>query len=165
MSNILSVSVAVDLDGGIGKDKKIPWDFRQTEQQLFKQRTMGHYVLIGQTTWDNMKASLKGRNVIVITDDQAYVSPKPLFAIAHSIPEALSFIARIPDTEVFILGGASIFAQMIGRAQKIYKTTIQARYGCDTFFPHMNAMDWRLISSKEYKDEDPMYVIEEWERR
>jgi dihydrofolate reductase len=161
----ISIIVAVDEQGGIGKNGTIPWNLMKSDQQLFRQRTMGHFVFVGQRTWDLMKATLKGRKVLVLTNDDRYVSSKPVFAIVHSIEEALAVAQENCEEELFVIGGASVYEQTITLVNRLYITIVHGIFGCDTFFPRVNYEVWHKNSTTSFIDVEPAFDIEEYVRQ
>lgn len=129
---IISLIAAIARDRGIGYQNKLlihlPPDLKH-----FKEVTSGHMVIMGQTTYQSMGRALPNRENIVLTKD-------PNFSVAdakvmYSIEEALEYANNSTEEEIFFIGGASIYAQSIKYADKLYLTLIDATYPADTYFP------------------------------
>ena len=154
---IISIIVATDSEGGIAKNGVIPWRCPQ-DLELFKRRTMGHFVIVGRNTWESMKSRLPGRNVIVLTRNVRYKSPKTAYCTAQSLEEALQIARSKGEREVFIIGGEQIYSEALGYADKIYVTRVTGNYSCDLFFPPMDYAAWKLHVEPAYPNECDFYV-------
>ena len=71
---IISLIVAVEQSGGIGKQGNIPWRLRD-DLKLFKQTTMGHHLIVGRVTYESIGKALPGRHMLVITRQPDYQAP------------------------------------------------------------------------------------------
>ena len=142
---IISLIVAMDEKGGIGKDNQLPWHIR-SDLQRFKSLTMGHHLVMGRKTYETIRKPLPGRKMIVVTNNTSY-HPNGCF-IANSIKEAIQFADRNDETEVFIIGGGDIFKQSIDIANKMYITNVHAQVDADVFFPAIDFTSWELIWSE-----------------
>ena len=142
---IISLIVAMDEKGGIGKDNQLPWHLR-SDLKRFKSLTMGHYLVMGRKTYETIGKPLPGRKMIVVTNNTAY-HPNGCF-IAKSIKEAIQFAESNDEPEVFIIGGGEIFKQSIDIANKMYITNIHAQVDADVFFPAIDFSSWKLIWSE-----------------
>jgi len=128
----ISIIAAIAKDRGIGYKNKLlvhlPPDLKH-----FKEITKGHMVIMGQTTYESMGKALPNRHNVVLTRDTNFKVDDA--TILYSLEEALDFAKKSDDTEVFFIGGASIYAQSIKYADKLHLTLIDAVYPADTFFP------------------------------
>jgi dihydrofolate reductase len=106
---------------------------------------MGHHIVMGRKTFESIGRALPGRHSIIITRDSA-LKVEDCF-IAHSLEEALQMAERRAETEVFICGGAAIFAQSIERADRLYLTEVHAEVDADIFFPDWDRSLWREAES------------------
>ena len=142
---IISLIVAMDEKGGIGKDNQLPWHIR-SDLQRFKSLTMGHHLVMGRKTYETIRKPLPGRKMIVVTNNTTY-HPNGCF-IANTIKEAIQFADSNDETEVFIIGGGDIFKQSIDIANKMYITNVHAQVDADVFFPAIDFTSWELIWSE-----------------
>jgi dihydrofolate reductase len=141
---IISLIVAVDNERGIEVGGNIPWMGKvPADMKLFKERTMGHPVIMGRTTYSSIGRALPGRSNIVLTHAERFTLPDAI--VCNSIAQALEHCATLPgNDEVFIIGGGSVYAQTIHLADRIYRTLVDSTFGADTFFPEMPEREWRL---------------------
>ena len=148
---IVSLIVAMDLLGGIGKDNRLPWHLH-SDLKRFKSLTMGHHMVMGRKTYETIGKPLPGRTMVIITRRKAY-HPKGCIVV-NSIEEATRFAETNHEDEVFIIGGGEIFKQAIGLGKKIYLTTVHTETGADVFFPRIDWVDWSLVWSEDIPQDE-----------
>ncbi|MDI1274629.1 dihydrofolate reductase [Polaromonas sp.] len=130
-------------NGVIGKDGAMPWHLPE-DLAHFKQLTQGCPVIMGRKTWDSLPPKfrpLPGRTNIVITrqaDWQAEGAQR-----AGSLEEALQLAGPAP--EVWVIGGAQIYAQAEPLASRIEVTEIAQDFEGDAHAPVLNDT-WRETS-------------------
>jgi len=139
--------VAVAENGVIGSKGSIPWRVKSDVLRL-KAMTMGKPVVMGRKTFESLRRPLPGRTNIVITRDANFRAAGALvtssFADARAI--ALGDALRRSATEVAVIGGAEIYAQWIGLADRLEVTEVHARPEGDTRFPAIDAADWEEVA-------------------
>jgi dihydrofolate reductase len=126
----------------IGANGAIPWHLPD-ELKLFKKLTMGHHMIMGRKTWESIGKPLPGRTTVVATRDKGYRAPGAV--VAHSLAAAIAACGA--DSEIFVIGGAAIFAEALPRADRLYLTTVEATPEGDTFMPEFDPGEWREVSS------------------
>ena len=136
---IVSLLVAMDERGGIGKAGRLPWRL-STDLKRFRALTMGHHVVVGRKTFESIGKPLAGRRMIIVTRD-------PGFSVAgcatvHSVADAIALARAEGEAELFVCGGAEIYAQTLGAAERIYLTRVHADCDADTFFPAFDRGEW-----------------------
>ncbi|MCU0303797.1 MAG: dihydrofolate reductase [Thermoanaerobaculales bacterium] len=161
----VSLIVAVSRNGVIGRDGGLPWRL-PADLRHFKATTMGHHLIIGRATWDELGAPLPGRTMVVVTRNRAFHADGAL--VAHSLDEALS-LAR-DDDQPFIGGGAEIYRQALagGWVDRLYVTRVHAEVEGDTFFPEVDWEGWLLADRIDQPaDERNPHAcsFERWDRR
>jgi dihydrofolate reductase len=160
----LSFILAIAENGVIGRDGHLPWRL-SADLKRFKERTMGHCLIMGRRTFDSLGKPLPGRTSIVLTRHPQPALPAGVLA-ARSADEALAIAAG--DTEPFVIGGAEIYSLFLPLAQRLYLTRVLADVAGDTRFALPPLDEWRLVSRAEYpadaKNEFP-HRDEVWERR
>ena len=167
----ISMVVAMDEKGGIGKNHRIPWHLRDDLIRL-KKLTVGNIVILGRKTYDSMASyydisgrTMPGKMYLVITREKNYIPSRDNVKPVSSVDEAITFARRdlAKNGEVFIIGGGQIFKQSMHFADKIYLTIVEGDFNCDTFFP--DYADFKnKISEKEGESEDHKYKFLELER-
>ncbi len=160
---MISLLAAIDLDGGIGKDNKIPWHL-SADLKMFKRLTMGHHVLMGRRTYDSINKPLPGRINMVLTRDQDWSTPGVI--VFASMNGAVKFAETQGESELFVIGGGNIFSQMLNIARRIYLTRVLTNAGCSVFFPKIDPSNWMEIKVGHHpadeKNEHPFifYILE-----
>jgi dihydrofolate reductase len=128
---------AVSDDGVIGKDGKLPWRIPE-DLRFFKNTTMGHAIIMGRKTWDEVGKPLPGRRNIVVSRT---VTELPGAEMAESLEAAIA-LARQTDPEPRVIGGAAILTLALPYATKIYITEVHRKVEGDTFY-HLDRTGWR----------------------
>lgn len=143
----VSLIVAVSSNGVIGRAGGLPWHLPR-DLRHFKSTTMGHHLIIGRRTWQELGRPLPGRTMVVVSRDPAFEAPGA--TVVGSLAQALS-VARADD-EPFIGGGAHIYdAALEGDLlDRMYMTRVHADVAGDTFFPEVDFDRWQLISEEHH---------------
>ena len=145
----MNAVVAVDKNWAIGNKGKllvsIPNDMKR-----FRQITTGKIVVLGRKTLDTFpqKQPLKNRTNIILTRDMDYKVSDAI--IVHSIDELLEELKKYPTEDVYIIGGDSVYAQMLPYCDTVYATNIEHSYEADTYFPNLDKLDeWSVAEESE----------------
>ncbi len=145
----MNLIVAVDKNWAIGYKNdllvKIPAD-----QRFFREETTGKVVIMGRKTLESFpqKQPLKNRKNIVITKDRNYKVKDAV--VVHSIEEALKEVEGVPTEDVYVIGGATIYEQMMQYCDVAHVTKIDYAYQADTFFPNLDEMpEWQVVADSE----------------
>ena len=154
---MISLIWAMDKNRVIGKDNRLPWHL-PADLQFFKRVTMGSPIAMGRKTFESIGKPLPGRENIVITRNPSF---KPEGCRTVSSVQELIRAYQDLDTELFIIGGADIFKQVLPYADRLYVTLIHESFEGDTFFPDFEIDEWQLESrEKGIKDEKNVYDFE-----
>lgn len=142
---VISLIAAMALNRVIGKDNKLPWHI-PADLQEFKKNTLDHHLVMGSQTFRSIGRLLPNRISIVVSTkmDQSVVG----YHVVRSIPEAISLAKAQGESELFVIGGGSIYRQTLPLAHRIYLTKIHAILAGDTYFP-MLGKEWvqRVVRS------------------
>lgn len=154
---IISLIVAMDEKRGIGKAGKLPWRL-SADLKRFRKLTMGHHLIAGRKTFESIGKPLPGRTTIVVTRN-ANFRPEGCL-VSASVQDALILAEERGETEVFVIGGAEIYAQTLDAADRVYLTQVHAEVEADTFFPELKH-DWWVEkdSSDQQADEKNQYAF------
>ena len=153
----LSIIAAIGENRELGKNNTLLWDIPE-DMNHFRTITRGHTVIMGRKTYESIGHALPGRVNIVITRDISFTTPDGCF-IVHSLEEAIKLGKEKEQTEVFIIGGANIYAQAIDLADKLYLTIIHHAFPeVDTFFPKYTRFS-TPISTKDGQDATYSYTF------
>src|SRR5690606_308269 len=154
MINMISLLVAMDKNRLIGKDNDLPWRL-PADLAYFKRVTMGHPIIMGRKTYDSIGRPLPGRENIIVTRDTSYKMEG--CKVIHSIDEILK-LNEEHDQELFVIGGAEIFKEILPYSDRLYITEIDEEFEGDTYFPAFDKSEWKVISEeKGVKDEKNPY--------
>lgn len=124
-------------NGVIGKDNTLPWHLPE-DLAHFKQTTLGQPVVMGRKTWESLPPKfrpLPGRTNIVVTRQTDWQAEGAL--VAHSIEEA--FQQCPAGANIWVIGGAEVYAQAMPLAQCAVVTEIDADFEGDAFAPSFDA--------------------------
>lgn len=124
----------------IGKDGQMPWHL-PNDLKYVKQLTTGHTVVMGRKTYESIGRPLPNRLNVVLTRDRTFSVPG--VEIVHSKEEVFSL------GDVFILGGAHVYAQFLEEADRLYITELDLETEGDTFFPEWDRDAFTLVSATE----------------
>jgi len=143
----------------IGRDNQLPWRI-SADLKHFKALTMGKPIVMGRKTWESIGRPLPGRKNIVVTRDTAYQAEG--CQVVHSIEQALDTAGEVD--EVMIIGGAGLYRQTLGRADRLYLTRVKAEVDGDTWFPEIDPQQWHELaceshSADENNEHDYDFVI------
>ena len=159
---ILSIIAGIGKNNELGLENKLLWDLPR-DMKHFREATSGHPVIMGQNTFESIGKPLPNRRNIILTKDTSY-NPEGI-EVAYSIEEAIKLARTSPqpspykgegenaEEEVFVIGGAQIYKQMIDKADKLYITHVGKEFTADTFFPTIDLNYWKEIS-REHFDAD-----------
>ena len=148
---IISLIAAVGRNNELGKDNTLLWKL-PADMEHFKKITSLHPVIMGRKTFESIGRPLPNRRNIVITRDVKY--KKEGVEVAHSLSEALDLFKE-ENEEIFIIGGAEIYAQTMPIADKLYITHIEAEdRSADSFFPEIISIVWNEISHEEHEKDE-----------
>jgi dihydrofolate reductase len=142
---MISVIVAVAENGTIGDKNTLLWHIKE-DMKHFRTLTTGHPVVMGRKTYDSLGRPLPNRRNVVITRQDIAIEG---CEIAHSLEEALSLFT--PDEEVFVIGGAQIYAEAMPLADRFYLTVVEHPYEGDTAFPKWDRDQWQLVASERFE--------------
>lgn len=134
----ISLIAAMAENRVIGVGNKLPWKL-PADMQWFRQNTLGKPIVMGRKTFESFGAKpLPQRTNIVVTADQNYRAEGAV--VVHSIDAALKIAGTAPET--MIIGGASFYAQLLPRADRIYLTLVHHAFDGDAWFPVIDWNSW-----------------------
>lgn len=158
----MSIIAAVAQNGVIGDRNALLWHISE-DMKHFKALTTGHPVVMGRKTWESLGRPLPNRVNVVITRQAIEI---PGCRVVHSLDETVALFAA--DEEIFIIGGAQIYAEALPRAGRFYLTRVFHDYEGDTRFPAWNESEWQLAESESFacgRDYPWPFAFERWDRR
>lgn len=141
----ISMIVAADETRAIGKDNRLLWNIPE-DLKRFKELTTGRTVIMGENTYYSIGRSLPNRTNIVVTMNQSLELPGCI--VAHSIDAAFQIAREQERTEVFVIGGASMYKQCLSLTERLYLTLVEGTHDADTFFPEYSEFSQVLSQEK-----------------
>ena len=143
---MVSIIVAVAQNGTIGDKNSLLWHIKE-DMRFFRTTTSGHPVIMGRKTFESLgsKPLPKRKNIVITRSDVEFEGA----FVAHSLEEAIAMVDD--DAEVFIMGGAQIYAQALDIADRMYITRVERDYEGDTSFPEVDYSKWKLVAEEHYE--------------
>ncbi|GGD68213.1 dihydrofolate reductase [Caballeronia grimmiae] len=148
----LTLIVARARNGVIGRDNQLPWRLPE-DLAFFKRTTMGAPIIMGRKTHESIGRPLPGRRNIVVTRDSTLRFEG--CDTVTSIDDALALAAADGAAEAFVIGGAQLYGDAIGRARKMIVTEIDADFDGNTRFEAPDASQWREVSREPHRAAPP----------
>jgi dihydrofolate reductase len=146
----IALVVAVDDEGVIGNDGRIPWRIPE-DMRHFKALTLGKPCIMGRKTWDSLpKKPLPGRTNIVLTRERSFHADGAI--IVHTFDDALEAASAAP--EIAVIGGAEIYAMALPRADTVYLTEVHGRFAGDTRLEGLDRQGWQEAAREAHATPD-----------
>lgn len=162
----MNIIVAADMNWAIGYKNKllvrIPADHR-----FFKKTTLHKAVIMGRKTLESLPGGLplKDRLNVIITSNPDFEVKDAV--VVNSIEKALEAVKDYDSNDVYVIGGESIYRQMLPYCDTVYVTKIDYAYNADVYFPNLDEMeDWHVTEvSDEQTYHDLIYFFYKYERK
>lgn len=145
---MLSMIAAMGRNRVIGRAGKLPWHL-PADLKWFKQKTMGHAVIMGRKTWDAVGVPLPGRRSIVVS--RSLKRAPAGCELARSLDEALALCCD--DPEAFIVGGGEIYRLALPRAERVYLTVVELSPEGDAVFPDLGSA-WAVVWRESHQADE-----------
>lgn len=156
---MLSLIAALARNHTVGIANHLPWHLSD-DLKYFKATTSGHPIIMGRKTYDSIGRPLPGRHNIVVTRDRNWKADG--VTVVHSIAEAVAAAGEVD--EVFLIGGASLYAEALPLADRLYLTEIDADFDGDAFFPDWPRAQFRELRRDTRQGEDFAYSFVVYEK-
>lgn len=141
----LSIIVACSRNGVIGDNGRMPWHLPD-DFAYFKQMTKNKPVIMGRKTWESLPVRpLVGRKNLILTKNYGY---KASGAFVYTnldvcLAAASAMAEESGASEIMVMGGAQVYAEVLPFADKIYLTKVDADLEGDTYFPKIHQSEWQ----------------------
>ena len=146
----VAILAALARNRTIGINNTLPWRCPE-DLKRFKALTMGPHIVMGRKTFDSIGKPLPGRTTVVVTRSRGLAIEGCL--VAHSLEEALAVCPS--DEEIFVVGGAELYAQALPLADTLYLTEIMQEVTGDAHFPEFDMAQWRETWREKRQQETP----------
>ena len=153
----MNLIVAVDKNWAIGLHNKLLVSI-PADMKFFRETTMGKVVVMGRKTLESFPGGqpLKKRTNIVLTSDKNYKVKDAV--VVNSVEALLEELRQYNDEDIYVIGGESIYRQLLPYCDTAYDTRIDMTYQADTFFEDLDeSPDWEMV---EEGDEQTCFDIE-----
>ena len=147
---IISIIAAMDENRVIGRGNRLPWHL-PIDLKRFRRLTLGHPVIMGRKTYESIGTPLDGRKNIVITRQAGYDAEGCV--VVHDIKSAID--ACEAADEAFVLGGETLFRDVMPLVHRIYLTVVRTQVVGDVTFPAIPD-DFALVSREHVQDIFPL---------
>lgn len=162
----MNLIVAVDKNWAIGYNNKLLVQI-PADQRFFRNETLHKAVIMGRKTLESLPGGmpLKDRLNVVITSNPDYKVNGAV--VVDSIEKALEAVKEYKSEDVYVIGGESIYRQMLPFCDLAHVTKIDYAYKADTYFPNLDEMEEWVITgeSDEQTYHDIVYTFYRYEKR
>ncbi len=145
----MNLIVAVDNNWAIGNKNqllvRIPNDHKH-----FREETTGKVVVLGRKTLETFPQGLplKNRTNIILSKDRNYQVKDAI--VVHSIEELLEELKKYADEDIYIIGGDSVYKQMLPYCNVAHVTKIDHEYEADAYFPNLDKdEEWEIVADSD----------------
>lgn len=153
MTNITMIA-AVGENLELGKDNNLIWRLKE-DMQFFRNNTINKPIVMGRKTLESLPGLLPKRKHIVLTNQELTVDKN--IQIFHNIDQLLTYIENYKE-EVMVIGGASIYKQLLEYANKLLLTEIAAKDSkADAFFPDFDKKEWNREVISDHEENNLKY--------
>jgi len=155
---IISIIAAMDENRVIGRGNRLPWHL-PVDLKRFRRLTLGHPIIMGRKTYESIGKPLDNRKNIVITRQEGFIAEG--CAVVHDLRAA--FAACGDADEAFVLGGETLFRDVMPLTDRIYLTVVRTKVDGDVRFPAIPD-GFALVSQEGAQDVFPLEFLV-YERR
>lgn len=160
MANI-TIIAAIGKNRELGKDNDLIWHLKE-DMKFFKEKTMGHKIVMGFNTFNSLPMMLVDREHIVLSHRNIKNDKIRLFDNVEALDEYLSSI----NEEVFIIGGASMYKLFLDKADKLILTEVEAECrSADVYFPEFDRKKYYKRIIKRIKEDNLNYKFVIYKKR
>ena len=157
---MFSIIAVVGKNRELGKQGRLVFELPE-DMGYFKEKTMGHKVVMGRKTWESLPGKLAGRENIVVSRGEVIGADR----VVRNLSE---FIHENQDSaeEIFVIGGEAIYREFLPVADNLYLTEVDAEVPeADTWFPEFEQTEFERVVLGEGQSDDLGYKFVRYERR
>ncbi|MBR6472390.1 MAG: dihydrofolate reductase [Firmicutes bacterium] len=162
----MNLIVCVDKNWGIGKDGQLLCHLKE-DMKHFKERTLGKVVVMGRSTLESLPKGepLKDRTNIVLTHRADF--EKEGVIVVHDMEELLEELNNYATEDIMIIGGASVYNEMMDMCDRLYVTKVYEEFFADTFIRDVDQNpNFKVVwSSEEMEEKGLRYQFFEYRRK
>lgn len=153
---MISIIAAIGLNNELGKNGDLVFRYK-ADMKFFTKMTKGHTVLMGRKTWDSLPRKLENRVNLVASRRLVTGADGCMFRV----DEFLKYHQH-DEEEIFVIGGASVYAQALPYAKNIYLTEIPRTADADVFFPEFDKSKYEVHIIEDNSTGEHPYVIKQY---
>ena len=145
----MNLIVAADKNWAIGHENKLLVSI-PADMKFFREMTTGKVVVMGRKTLESFPGGLplKNRINVVLTKNMDYHVKDAV--VVHSVEEALEELKKYDTKDVYVIGGDTVYRQMLPYCDTAHVTKIDHAYEADTYFPNLDEeKEWELTADSE----------------
>ena len=145
----MNLIAAVDKNWAIGRNNKLLVSIPD-DMKFFRETTTGKVVVMGRKTLESFpgKKPLKNRVNIVLTGDRSYQADGAV--IVHDMEELHEELKKYPSEDIYVIGGESIYKQLLDECDVAHFTKIDFAYEADAWFPTLDEKEaWVVTADSE----------------
>lgn len=137
--------VNVDKNWGIGIGNSL-LNHLSPDMKFFKEKTTGNVVVMGKSTFLSFpgQKTLPNRVNIVLTTDKSWSAPDVI--VCHSLEELFVQLERYDTNTVYVIGGESVYKQLLPYCNTAYVTKVETAKTADKFFPNLDETEGWVLS-------------------
>lgn len=162
----MNLVVAVDENWAIGNKNKLLVSI-PNDMKMFRELTTGNVVVLGRKTLETFPNGqpLKNRTNIILSRNKGYEVNGA--TVVHSVEELLEELKKYDSEEIYVIGGDSIYKQMLPYCDTAHVTKIDHAYEADSYFPNLDTDPaWEVTAdSEEQVYFDLTYHFVKYERK
>ena len=162
----MNMIVAVDSNWAIGNKNQLLISI-PADHKMFRKETTGKVVVLGRKTLETFPNGLPlpNRTNIILSTNRDYKVKDAM--VVHGIEELLEELKKYDTQDIYIIGGETVYRQMLPYADTIHVTKIDREYEADAFFPNLDELEeWEMTaSSDEQVYFDTTYTVEKYEKK
>lgn len=162
----MNLIAAVDKNWAIGLKNKLLVSI-PADMKFFRETTTGKVVVMGRKTLESFsnQRPLKNRVNIVLTKDETYQVKDAL--VVHDMEQLREELAKYPSEDIYVIGGESIYRQLVDECDVAHITKIDYAYEADAYFPNLDEKEeWEITAdSEEQTYFDLEYQFLKYEKR
>lgn len=145
----LNIIAAMANNRVIGLNNKMPWHL-PADLSWFKKNTLNKPIIMGRKTFDSIGMILPKRLNIVISRTKQE-SDNPNLILCRDLDHAIEIAKHQVQEDAFIIGGGTIYEQVLPQVDKLYLTHIKADFNGDTQFPIYEQFQWQCIFKEDHQ--------------
>jgi dihydrofolate reductase len=152
----ITLIAAVAANRALGKDNQLLWHL-PNDLQFFKKTTLNHPIIMGRKTYESIGRPLPKRlNIVISRQLDLMIEGCVVVPTLHAAISLASHVEHQPERvmpEVFVIGGAQIYAAALPLAQRLVLTEVKRDFEADVFFPKWHKADWAEVSREANHDD------------